>query len=244
MELNGFRATIPEAICESSQGHVKIDHGKKFSVRLHNSHRGPTGCAPADVTIILNGKDVGTFRLPYGQTVVIERPANDVGCFTAYNEDSHEAASIGIDRNSNDLGLVEVRFKPGEYKQWCPPARVVKKDPCYPWEEDGHRPLFFGGDDHYFGCKSATRGSRSARYSLDSCALQSVNTDTVSCCNEPMGMGIGLSGRSDQRFITVEDLNYNEPETVIYLRLISANRNVDAPRPIRPVYSTSIPRKL
>ena len=211
--LNGFSVTIPESYSETSEGHVGLRHGQNFKVRLHNGHRGPYGSVPCDATIILNGKDVGTFRVNAGQTTIIERPANDTGKFTAYQEDSYEAASIGIDRNSNDLGLIEVVFRPGSQKiRWTPPAVSVT------WNNYDSQPV-------YRGISSECRAK--------SCSF-----------NEPVGMGIGLSGHSNQNFHEVEDLDYNEPATRIYLRLVKESFERSGPRPLRSVYSTDVPRKL
>lgn len=222
--LNGFSVTIPESYSETSEGHVGLRHGQNFKVRLHNGHRGPYGSVPCDATIILNGKDVGTFRVKAGQTTIIERPANDTGKFTAYQEDSYEAASIGIDRNSNELGLIEVVFRPGSQKiRWTPPAVFVtyNSDNLYShYSYDGGPST---GQPTYLGI---------------SCCAKSCSFD------EPAGMGIGLSGHSNQNFHEVEDLDYNEPATKIYLRLVKESFERSGPRPLRSVYSTDVPRKL
>jgi hypothetical protein len=234
MEYNGFRVTVLGGKYETSEGHVAIDHNGKFSLRLHNRHRGPDGCVPCDAEVILNGKPVGTFRVPFGESVTVERPANDTGRFTAYAENSVEAASIGIDRNSNDLGLIEVVFHPGTYKKSI--QRVERYD-SIPLSYGGmHREVTRGMTSKSIG------GARSYGWSGDAisasyCANESMSFD------EPLGMGIGLSGRSEQRFTTVEDLDYNESATRIVLRLIK-DINCNQARPITPVYSTQTPRKL
>lgn len=216
--LNGFSVTIPESYSETSEGHVGLRHGQNFKVRLHNGHRGPYGSVPCDATIILNGKDVGTFRVKAGQTTIIERPANDTGKFTAYQEDSYEAAAIGIDRNSDDLGLIEVIFRPGNQKiRWIPPAVSATWNS---YDYDG-----YSGQPVYRGISSE-------------CCAKSCSF------SEPVGMGIGLSGHSNQLFHEVEDLDYNEPATRIYLRLVKESFERSGPRPLRSVYSTDVPRKL
>jgi len=218
--LNGFSVTIPESYSETSEGHVGLRHGQNFKVRLHNGHRGPYGSVPCDATIILNGKDVGTFRVNAGQTTIIERPANDTGKFTAYQEDSYEATSIGIDRNSNELGLIEVVFRPGTKKyHWTPP--VVSVSYNSDWPTSGY----------------VTRGGVFSGHGNE-CCVKSCSFD------EPAGMGIGLSGHSNQNFHEVEDLDYNEPATRIYLRLVKESFERSGPRPLRSVYSTDVPRKL
>ena len=229
--LNGFSVTIPESYSETSEGHVGLRHGQNFKVRLHNGHRGPYGSVPCDATIILNGKDVGTFRVNAGQTTIIERPANDTGKFTAYQEDSYEAASIGIDRNSNDLGLIEVVFRPGNsrvYKQISEAINVQWHDGSSEWVHH---------NTHYYDGGPSTSEPVYRGISSECCAK--------SCAfDEPAGMGIGLSGHSNQNFHEVEDLDYNEPATRIYLRLVKESFERSGPRPLRSVYSTDVPRKL
>lgn len=226
--LNGFSVTVPESYSETSEGHVGLMHGQNFKVRLHNGHRGPYGSVPCDATIILNGKDVGTFRVNAGQTTIIERPANDTGKFTAYSEDSYEAASIGINRNSDNLGLIEVIFRPGNKKsQWVPPVISVS-------DNSWHPPIHY---THYYDSGNYTGRPMYRGISSECCAK--------SCSfREPVGMGIGLSGHSNQNFHEVDDLDYNEPATRIYLRLVKESFERSGPRPLRSVYSTDVPRKL
>lgn len=211
--LNGFRVSVPQALSETSEGHVRLHHGQHFTVQLHNGHRNYNGSMPCDAEIILNGKSVGTFRISAGQTITIERPSNDTGAFTAYNEDSNEAASIGIDRNSQSLGLIEVKFRPGNHRRR---AEVV----IPAWNSYETPNITYRGGS---SCYCATR----------------------SCNATPKGMGIGLSGHSNQGFTTVDDLEYTEATTSIFLRLVSSSEpRYDSPRPITPVYSTGVPRKL
>lgn len=54
--------------------------------------------------------------------------------------------------------------------------------------------------------------------------------------------GVGLSGRSDQSFRTVDDLIYDGYPTTLYLRIVFEKDNL---RPIRPIgYTSPYPRPL
>lgn len=71
--------------------------------------------------------------------------------------------------------------------------------------------------------------------------------NTTSCSSEPVmrrlsSMGTGLSGSSSQNFYNVDELNYDEAPTTIYLRL--AFREPIVLNSCHPVYATNMPRPL
>lgn len=249
-DYNGFRVTIPECFSESSDRHVSIGHGKQFSVRLYNNHKGPNGCVPCDAEVFLNGNCVGNFRVPYGQYVIIEHPTNDSGRFTAYKEDSSEAREIGIDRSSQDLGLIEVIFRPGT-KKIRPIVNNINIHWSYPTGtiDNSWKPCVGDGPNWNYTPTDYTYSTGNLRRKVEIYENAVNRSLTSSSCStysdpEPCGMGIGLSGASNQPFYDTEELDYNEPETRIILRLVSETK-VDRPRAIRPVvYTTGIPRKM
>lgn len=159
--LNGFRVEIPEGVGSDCEGHVYIDHGRKF-------------------------------RIPYGQTVTIERSANDSGCFTAYAEASWQAESIGIDRNSEDLGLVEVTFRSGRYKNHVRNPQIIHETPITQYE-------IYRSAAKGFDCSYTPRSTTRSYCAASLCG-----------CEEPAGMGIGLSGESDQHFTDADNLVYED----------------------------------
>ncbi len=229
MHLNGFSASVKEAQEETSNGYVVLRHGDTFSVRLTNRHKENGQCKPADACIYIQGKFVGCFRVPFGQTVIIEHPTNDSGKFTAYCNGSQEASQIGLDKDDPDNGLIKVIWKPGSYPIKIPIMKVSWDCPTFtePW---------YDNSNHYYD------GGYSINWTIDT---------TTSCCTTRscssgnlVGGGVGLSGHSNQNFVETSSLNYDEPETTIYLRIAFRDNE---PRPIKTtVYkvSTPIPRPL
>ena len=236
-ELNGFSVSIPETRNEDCMGNVKIDHKQQFRIRLHNSHKF-NGCGkPADADVYVDGKHVGTFRVSYGQTVMLEHPINDNGKFTAYRKGSSEAYQAGINAYSDDAGLIKVVFKPGT--KTCPVVTINA------WTQPiTYSPNWYCNLDNVTYRGGYSTNTQSMSYNND-CA-------TTKCCvsseNKTRGAvsgGVGLSGMSNQSFHETDKLLYDEQSHTVYLRLIFDAE--DMPRSIydhRPVYSTNYPRPL
>lgn len=242
--LNGFSVNVPQAQEETSDGYIVLKHGQNFSLRLHNGHKYCGNNKPADAEVWIQGKLIGTFRVPANQTVEIEHPFNDSGKFTAYRNGSSEANQIGIDPDSNENGLIKVIWKPGSQKvnqvqitwdSWVPeyPSyinhKIAELDNSY-------------DDGHYYRSITSDRS-----YNLNG-NIESTCCVTNYCSKESdlVGGGVGLSGHSNQAFSEIEQLNYNEPETTIFLRIAFRD---DVPRPISvttvyKVQSTNVPRRL
>jgi hypothetical protein len=248
--LNGFSVQIPEAREETSEGYCKLLHGEQYRLRLHNGHKGPDGCVPADAEVYIDGKHVGTFRISYGQTMYLERSVNDQGRFTAYLARSSEGRSIGLDASDDNCGLIKVIFRPGKQKvmvynsvcynniwYYSPP---VPKTPVDIFD-NSYRMTY--SDNTTNNCLMGFDDNIS---SPRSCSID--NNLKFSRHNKKLApAGTGLSGHSDQNFYDVEELDYNEQSTTIMLRLAISE---DEPRPItcieKKVYtqSTKYPRKL
>ena len=245
--LNGFSVSVPEAQEETSDGYVVLNHGQHFRIRLHNSHKDNGIGKAADCEIYLSGKYIGTYRIPYGQTVLLEHPINDFGKFTAYRNGTPEANQAEIDSNDPDNGLIKVVWKPGtkkcHYEVIDPyigtgnhyPRTWIDAIETYPITRydttSAAIPLYYNtttdGGHHFFN------GSTS-------CCVKAHATRS---CNDLTGGGIGLSDHSNQKFTETEPLDYNECDTTIYLRIAFRN-NEHVPRPLKPVYKTSVPRPL
>jgi hypothetical protein len=251
-ELNGFRFSVSGCKEETCDGYVKMNHGQQYSLRLHNSHKGPFGCQPADVDIYIDGKFIGTYRLRYGQTMYLERSANDSGRFTAYKANSWEGNRAELCEFDSETGVIKAVFRPGKvkevyrapivinnfYEQPISPFNITTSDHTDYDPFSNHVSLSYNccHDGGYSGIKSASL-TRS-RCVSKSCAIPQSESLSVA--------GTGLSGHSDQNFVTVDDLEHNEPATTIYLRLIvSENEYIPKPLPEkRVVYSTNCPRPL
>jgi len=248
--LNGFSVNVPQAQEETSDGYIVLKHGQNFSLRLHNGHKYCGGNKPADAEVWIQGKLIGTFRVPANQTIEIEHPVSDSGKFTAYKNGSSEARQIGIDPDSNENGLIKVIWKPGNQKvnqvhvtwnSWsldCPSylqRKITVFDNSY-------------NDDRYYKTTTSDRSCNlntiydTGGYAKSYCCM------TTSCSknNDLVGGGVGLSGHSHQAFSEIEQLDYNEPETTIFLRIAFRD---DVPRSITTtsvykVQSTNVPRRL
>jgi hypothetical protein len=105
MLLNGYLVRIPEGQ-EDSRGYVGLKHNQKYKIALRNGNA--TRC---NVSIKIDGKNQGTWRMEAYDNAVLERPAHDQGCFTFYKLNSSEAQKVQLQDDSS-LGLVEVIFIP------------------------------------------------------------------------------------------------------------------------------------
>lgn len=252
MQLNGFSVSVPQAQEETTNGYVVLNHGQTFQIRLHNSHKSDGQCKPADVEIYVQGKYCGTFRVPYGQTVLLERSTEDDGKFTAYRNGSSEAKQIGLDANSDDNGLIKVVWKPGT-KQ-CRPLNVSTPNIVWPWPyqpyvEPYREPYWTPepytitwGDNTTSGCNTFSNKLRSI--STSSASMGNSIQCSYTSSNDLCGGGVGISGHSDQNFSETEPLSYDEQSVTIYLRI--AFRDSE-PRPLKTtVYKveTNIPRRI
>ena len=194
MRVGNCSRMVPEGH-ERESGHVALDHGRQYTIRLgnHNYDR------RADVTVEVDGKEIGCFRVNAGETWTIETPPDDPGKgrFTFYAADSAAGAAVGaasIDRESR--GLIRATFR-------------VERQRVKAVHDNAMRLCSAGSptvETSYSPGENLTRG---------------------------LSAGVtGLSGHSQQNFVTVTNLDYDPlQETVITLRL-----GVDAlaPRPLKP----------
>lgn len=144
-----------------------------------------------DARVEVDGKDVGTFRLSSHSSILLERPVNDESRFTAYRPNTSEGNAAGVDPSNPDLGLIRVTFTPERYVEVVYRGAVIPEDP---W----------------------VRRSYTNKSVSNTCGL------SAACAATPYsGMGVGLSGHSDQSFHTVAQLDYDfSGQTVIHLRLV------------------------
>lgn len=210
--MNGFSVEIPECIEQDCDGYVTMKHEQKFTIKINNHHKSDGYGKPCDTDVYVDGKHVGSFRLAYGETIRLEHPINDNGCFTAYKKGTQEACQANINPYSDEAGLIKVVFRPGHY-----PSKFVR-----PLVVNWHPPA---DGDYVSNCCASYNSCKSV-----------VPSKLVSG-------GVGLSGHSDQKFNKVENLVYIESPTTIYMRIVFKEYD-DQPRPLRPVYNTSVPRPL
>lgn len=251
VSLNGFMVQVPECIEETCDNYVVMRHGKTYSLKLSNHHKDGRQCKPCDADVYIDGKLVGTWRIPFGQNIVLERPVDDSGKFTAYKNGSVEAKQAQIDPNSSDTGLIKVVFRPGTKKIRAIRAVIVQPyiipvgDPYWYWYPNpGWNTITCTTYDGSVSSDSV-RYSESISNSYTSNYVQSHSCNSAESTTNLVGGGTGLSEESKQQFTEVEELDYDsEPTTTIFLRLAFRD---EVPRPIketRRVYSTKVPRPL
>lgn len=210
MRLANFSVKIPQGK-ELDSGYVAMKHDTKYTVVLSNS-----GDVLCDAEVEIDGKSVGIWRIQSHDSILIERPVHDAGCFTFYKIGTREARKAAIVR-SDKLGLITVLFKPERKPE--PPDFDDDLDSFFSLDEDvDDFCLSYDDEDAYFD--------------LDDAPFAEEDLEAG---------GTGLSGKSEQKFRSVEPLDYDETGFVqINLRLVC---QTDEPRPLTPV-STPVPPPL
>lgn len=93
---------------EVEGGYVRMTHDTPYTIALVNH-----GDEQCDAELKVDGKFIGTFRLPQGGRQVLERPPYDSGRFTFYRSGTTQAAASGVDEVSADKqGVITVTFTP------------------------------------------------------------------------------------------------------------------------------------
>jgi hypothetical protein len=100
-----FEVVIPEGR-DIGDGYVGIPHNTQYSLLLRNHRR-----IRCDAEIVIDGIQVGTWRIAENGEIRIERPVHDTGHFTFFEVGSREAQSAGISPNPGN-GLISATFKP------------------------------------------------------------------------------------------------------------------------------------
>ena len=103
------------------EGYVSLNHNTRYRLKLWNFDR-KLRC---DAAIKIDGQEIGVWRIDQNQSIILERPADDPGCFTFYQAGTSEAVQVGL-VVGDELGLIEVVF--------CPEQLVAPKPADY-WNE-------------------------------------------------------------------------------------------------------------
>lgn len=234
MYLNNFSVRVLGGK-ELPGGYVELEHGRSYCLVLRNDR--PTDC---DARVEIDGKAIGTWRIPHNTSTTLERPALDNGRFTFYEAASAEAGLAGLAAGDPNLGLVKVTFTPGLLPR---PLTVTYAGPV-------PKPLAEGLDDVAYAAPVVGPLAKE----IDDLPVWAVTNVTAASASETAAIshagiahagsftsgGTGLSGTSMQVFGTagpiVPDLTQ---QTVIHLRLVG-RRVGDQPRPLT-AYSTPVP---
>lgn len=227
MYLNKFSVRVVGGN-ETSSGYVEMRHGKVYKLCLRNSRR-----VRCDAQVEIDGKDVGTWRIPSCSSITLERPADDDGEFTFYKVGTLEARQAALDVRSDNLGLIAVTFSPERARRVVKPLPSVPETPPWPtsppqWGNTEDYPEFFGSI------------SLSAEFGGDEVVVACAGGEPVrsrgrgGSAGAPKSLsagGTGLSGQSNQRFGTTGMIEYDyTQQTTIHLRLVA--QKDDGPRPL------------
>lgn len=188
MHLKDYSVVISEGV-ETSEGYVKMSHGSQYVIRVRN--RKGSRCNAA---VMVDGKEIGTFRLNGYGHLELERPPDDTGRFTFYRLGSNEARQAGLGNvNKLELGLIQVTFTPEK-----PPVSLASWSAPYAEREVTRRGMVGSlGEPEASVSFGATPAGAAAG-------------------------GTGLSGHSNQGFVNVASMNLDYDNAVtISLRLIA-----------------------
>lgn len=209
MRIGNFAVLIPEGV-EGGSGHVELAHGQVYSIRLQNCNQ----LRRADAEVKIDGKEVGNFRLNVGCSVTLERGAEDRGRFTFFEVGSEEAQQAEVSQVSKeDRGLVQVTFRPEKRVQ------VMRSSP-------------YGGANQVGEWVNRTLGGEMRDYTSRSLGEETKTCGGLAVPHNTSAGITGLTGRSDQSFVQVANLDYDETATVIItLRLVCGK----AVRPLKSI---------
>jgi hypothetical protein len=210
---------------EVSSGYVEMVHGQVYKLCLRNNRR-----VRCDAKVEIDGKDVGTWRIPAREAVTLERPAHDTGQFTFYEIGTPEARKAHLNVFSDDLGLVRVTFSPEKVR------RVNQLTSIY--EVHAYNtPQWSNTGAQFYGAEMGM----SAEFGGEPIVACAGGGGTQSRAKSLNAGGTGLSGKSNQQFGTVGPIKYDmEQQTTINLRLVAIK---DEPRPLT-AHSNPVPPRI
>ncbi len=105
--LNDFGFGVVEG--RESNSCVALDSGSKYTLKLWNFNT-KLRC---DAEVTIDGKAIGIFRIDKMDSIVIERPTNNYGCFTFYTLGTIESKMVMLDAvDADEIGLIKVAFYP------------------------------------------------------------------------------------------------------------------------------------
>jgi len=217
---------------EKTSGYVEMAHGQQYSLSLRNDRNVRT-----DAEVTIDGKKLGVFRINANETIRLDRPLDDDGRFTFYRLGSCEAQQADLDEVSQDnLGLIKVVFRPEKVRAVRPVTPWV--DP-YPYIPPYTKPWPYIDIVPWRDTTTITwTDANTGKTTYTDCSIE----NSMVCADSVGAGGTGLSGRSDQAFFQVDELDYDlSQETTIYLRLVEKKDRPNV-RPLKPVMrSTPIP---
>jgi hypothetical protein len=218
MYLNDFSVQVPEGR-ERPGGYVELRNGDTYTLRLRNNH--DVSC---DARVSVDGNEIGIFRIYSHGSIRLERPVHDDGQLTFYTANSKEGRQIGLDEDNPSLGLISVEFTPARKK----PKKTVYTSSGFPYGSS----ISYNWDfsDLQGSLSDSDEGVSEQSLTSDPPAMAMAGMPATRSANYESG-GTGLSGKSNQRFVNVGELDYDYSlQTTINLRLVAKSN--DGPRPL------------
>lgn len=192
MRLGKFEANIVGRH-ERANGYVVLKHEEHYTIELRNHYRNRR----ANATIKVDGKDIGTWRLPVNGTVTIERPANEQRLLTFFLDGTDESRQAGISGGDSKNGHIAITFVAEKPR----PSRL--RAVANAVSEVREMSFSTNSAEEAFTARSAPTG-----------AFASSTSSFVSGAT-------GLSGHSSQQFYTANHIAQDvSTTTVIHLRLV------------------------
>lgn len=229
MYLNGYSVRVVGGT-EQNDGYVEMKHGQTYKIVLKNNHN-----ARCDAQVVIDGKEVGIFRIGANSNFTLERPANEAKHFTFYEKgtsEANQARAYNIDHG--DLGLIQVTFKPEKIKTFVKPEKVWGTWNGSTTTPRGVYRSSYTEDE--LDLDLTPRGMKSTYLGMDEdtiCSTSSVTRGVVSNSSQRQAGMTGLSGHSNQQFQNVANLDYDVSKFItISLRLVSVHNDIQEMKPI------------
>lgn len=238
-----FEVKVVNSIRETQNGYVYMKHGTQYSIEMSNLRD-----LRCNAEIKLDGKSVGTWRIPAYGAIVIERPFDDVGIFTFYKQGSKEAKLVDVGIAKDSHGLIEITFTP-EYRSVYQPVTYIN-----PWVlpyEVPYHPWIGGVTNDVFGTSGTLGKSTHDSVSINYCSMNVGSSvlrgggqhDAAEPPTEAAAGMTGLSGESKQKFVDADYMSLDVANKVtINLRLVAQRRRSKKEEP-RPTKNTG-PRPI
>lgn len=105
MKLGNYELKIVGGT-EDIEGYVGLVHGQQYKISITNNES-----RRCDAKIIVDGIEVGVFRVSPYSFCEIEHPVHNQGMFTFFELVTEEAKTAGL-RSSSEVGLIQATFMP------------------------------------------------------------------------------------------------------------------------------------
>jgi hypothetical protein len=229
---NGFSVGISSSgktteFFKRGNRYVSLRHGSKYSVAMTNSRT--TRC---DAELFIDDEFMGKFRIGPTRTVKIDRPAHNQKKFTFVEESSFDALKGGLLQGSDSNGIVTVKFYPESDRETM-------------YRNTRSKGFFSGFFGRIFGTNSTVNNTLQSQSNPISNNQNNTNdtSDTTyysssGLCNSAQSRGIQssgmqsfssggtvLRGKSNQRFVDVDDISDTDENNIteLTLRLICSD---------------------